>query len=116
MAQDSKLGTKIKWQISRFTSRLCEGQDKITRRFVGEMLYGIQASKDVKVSEVARSLNEPIRLIKTENRLCRNLAHTDLTETINRWTCWAGAGEVDDETVLAIDLGDVRKPCAKKME
>lgn len=116
MTQDSKLGTKIKWQISRFTSRLCEGLDKVTRRFVGEMLYGIQAAKDVKVSEVARSLNEPIRLIKTENRLCRNLAHADLTGPINRWTCWEGAGEVDDDTVLAIDLGDVRKPCAKKME
>ena len=56
------------------------------------------------------------QLIKTENRLCRNLAGTELTGTINRWTCWEGAGEVDDETVLAIDLGDVRKPNAKKME
>jgi hypothetical protein len=116
MNQDSKLGSKIKWQISRFTSRLCEGMDKVTRRFVGEMLYGIQAAKDVKVSEVARSLNETIALIKTENRLCRNLADEDLTGPINRWTCWEGSGEVDDETVLAIDLGDVRKPCAKKME
>ena len=61
---------------------------------------------------MARSLNEPIRLIKTENRLCRNLANADLTGTINRWTCWEGAGEVDDETVLAIDLGDVRKSSA----
>lgn len=116
MNQDNKLGAKIKRQITRFTTRLCVGMDKVKRRFVGEMLYGIQASKDVKVSEVARSLNETIALIKTENRLCRNLADTDLTETINRWTCWEGGGEVDEETVLAIDLGDVRKPYAKKME
>ena len=108
MNQDNKLGPKIKWQVSRFTSRLCEGMDKLTRRFVGEMLYGIQAAKDVKVSEVARSLNEPIRLIQTENRLYRNLADKDLTGPTNRWTCWEGSGEVDDKTMLATDLGDVR--------
>jgi hypothetical protein len=80
------------------------------------MIYGIQAAEDVKVSEVSRSLNEPIALIKTENRLCRNLAGEDVTDHINRWTVWEGAAGVDEETVLAIDLGDVRKTYAKKME
>jgi len=54
MNHDSKLGSKIKRQISRFASHLGEGMDKVTRRFVGEMLYGMQASKDVKASEAAR--------------------------------------------------------------
>jgi hypothetical protein len=116
MGEDSKLGAKIKSQITRFAGRLTEGMDKVTRRWVSEMLYGIQASQDVKVSEVARSLQEPITLIKTENRLCRNLAVEDVTDRINRWTAWEGSGVVDDETVLAIDLGDVRKSYAKKME
>lgn len=116
MSEDSRLTWKIKAQVSRYAGRLTEGLGKVTRRFVGEMLYGMQAAKDVKVSEVARSLNEPIDLIKTENRLCRNLAAEDLTRAINRWTAWEGSGAVDDETVLAIDLGDVRKRYAKKME
>ena len=116
MGEDSKLGAKIKSQITRFASRLTEGMDKVMRRWVSEMLYGIQASKDVKISEVARSLQEPIALIKTENRLCRNLAEEDVTDRINRWTAWEGSGAVDEETVLAIDLGDVRKSYAKKME
>ncbi len=37
------------------------------------MLLGIQASQDVKLSNIARSLNEGIPLIKTEDRLSRNL-------------------------------------------
>lgn len=90
--------------------------DKVKRRFVGEMLYGIQAAKDIKVSEIARSLGEEIALIKTENRLCRNLADEDMTERINRWTAWEGSGAVQEDTVLALDLGDVRKSYAKKME
>jgi hypothetical protein len=116
MGEDSKLGSKIKAQITRFAGRLTEGMDKVTRRWVSEMLYGIQASKEVKVSEAARSLNEPIALIKTENRLCRNLGEADLTHRINVWTAWEGSGAVDEETVLAIDLSDVRKSHAKKME
>lgn len=87
--------------------------DKVGQRFVGEMVYGIQASKDVKVSEVARALNEGIALIKTENRLCRNLASEDLTERVNAWTSWDGGSAVSEDTVLAIDLGDIRKSYAK---
>ena len=60
MGEDSKLGSKIKAQITRFGSRLTEGMDKVKRRLVGEMLYGIHAAKDIKVSEVARSLGEDI--------------------------------------------------------
>jgi hypothetical protein len=116
MADDSKLGSKIKQQISRFAGQLATGLNKTGRRFVAEMLYGIQAAKDVKVSNVARSLNESILLIKTENRLCRNLAGADLTRHINRYLCWAGAGAVRKDTVLAVDLGDVRKEYARKME
>lgn len=116
MGEDSKLGSKIKAQITRFASRLSEGLDKTKRRFITEMLYGIQAAKDIKVSEVVRSLGEEIPLIKTENRLCRNLADEDLTGRINQWTAWEGSGAVGDDTVLALDLGDVRKRYAKKME
>lgn len=116
MGEDSKLGAKIKSQITRFAGKLTEGMDKVTRRWVSEMIYGIQASEDVKVSEVARSLQEPIALIKTENRLCRNLAEQDVTDRVNGWTVWEGSAAVDEATVLAIDLGDVRKTYAKKME
>jgi len=116
MRNDSKLASKIKAQISRFAHRLTDRFGKVERRFVSEMLYGIQAAKDLKVSEIARSLNEKIALIQTEKRLCRNLARKEITGAVNRWTCWEGAGEVDQDTVLAIDLSDVRKTYAKKME
>ena len=116
MSDDSRLQGKIKRQITRFAGRLTDGWAKPLRRLVGQMLYGIQAAEDVKVSNIARSLNEAIPLIKTENRLCRNLAATDLTDRINRFLVWEGAGRVDADTVLALDLGDLRKEYAKAME
>jgi hypothetical protein len=116
MGEDSKLGWKIKGQISRFAGRLSQGGDKARRRFMSEMLYAIQAAEDVKISNLARALNEEIALIKTENRLCRNLSEEDLTEAVNRRLCWEGGVKVEAETVLAVDLGDVQKRYAKKME
>ncbi len=116
MGDDSRLRGKVKAQITRFASQWSAGWRKPLRRFAREMLYGIQAAEDVKVSEIARSLGEPIRLLKTETRLCRNLAGTDLTDRINRFLAWQGAGRVGPETVLALDLGDLTKPYAKAME
>jgi len=116
MAEDTRLGAKIKGQIRRFAGALARGWTKPKRRLAWEMLYGIQAGQDVKLSNIGRSLNERIALIKTENRLRRQLAGEDLSERINRWLCWAGAGAVDEETVLAVDLGDITKPDGRKMD
>jgi len=116
MSNDTKLSRKIKAQISRFAGRLSEGFTRPRRRFVTEMIYGIQASKDVKLSNIARALNESIALIKTENRLSRQLASEDLTHEINNRLCWLGARWVDADTVLAVDLSDLQKRYGKKME
>jgi len=44
MSDDSRLEGKIKRQITQFAGRLTDGWAKPLRRFVGEMLYGIQAA------------------------------------------------------------------------
>ena len=62
---DSKLAGKLKAQIKRFSKHLTQDLTKPQRRFISEMLYGIQASKDVKISNISRSLNGFIPLIKT---------------------------------------------------
>jgi hypothetical protein len=81
-----------------------------------QMLYGIQASKDVKLSNIARSLNEEIPLIKTETRLSRNLGRMDLTESINGRLIAEGSKRIQQESVIALDISDVDKPYAEKME
>jgi hypothetical protein len=51
------------------------------------MIYWIQASKDVKLSNIRRALIESVPLIKIEDRLSRNLGDEDLTSTINIISC-----------------------------
>jgi hypothetical protein len=79
-------------------------------------LYGIQAAKDIKLSNIARTLNETISLIKTEDRLSRNLDDEDFTEAINNEICRLASARVNDDMVIAIDPGDIRKKYASKME
>ena len=114
--QDSKIRSRLKAQLSKFVRELTEGLSRPSSEFVGEMLFGIQASQDVKLSEIARSLQEEIPLIKTEDRLSRNLGAESLEVHLTERLAQLGSRRVDRQTVLCLDLSDVRKEYAKKME
>ena len=116
MKYNSTIGVKVQGQIRRFSSKVSKGLSKPKRKFVGQILFGIQASRDIKLSNVSRSLNEEIKLIKTEQRLSRNMMSKDLTELINKTLIEDGVSRIKRDTVLALDLSDIQKPFAKKME
>lgn len=112
----SGLALRLREQIHGFSGKLSPHFPKSKRRFVEQMLYGIQARGDVKLSEIARSLNEEIPLLKTETRLSRNLADDGLEEALLAGVAQTGARRVHKDTLLLIDPTDVRKEFAKKME
>src|ERR1700694_5504847 len=114
--QDSKLRSRLKAQLTKFSSELCEGLSRPLSKFVGEMLFGIQASQDVKLSNIARSLKEEIALIKTEDRLSRNLQAAELETELSEQLARMGSQRVNPDTVLCLDLSDLRKEYAQKME
>jgi hypothetical protein len=116
MANDSRIAGKIKAQITRFANRISRGLKRPKRKFIAQMLFGIQASKDVKLSNISRSLKEDIALIKTETRLSRQIGEEDLTEDINHQLIEEGRWRIREDTVLALDLSDINKPYAKAME
>jgi hypothetical protein len=110
------MARKIKEQIESFCEKLSEGLRKDKKRFLKEMIFGIQAARDVKLSNISRSLGEKIKLIKTENRLSRQIKGKDLTERVNKILIEEGSWRIESDTVLALDLSDISKPYAKKME
>src|SRR5437879_13891459 len=71
------------------------------------MLFGIQASQGVKLSNIARSLQEEIPLLKTEDRLSRNLQAEELETHLRRGLLCLGSRRVDTNSVLCLDLSDV---------
>ncbi|HIE43834.1 MAG TPA: hypothetical protein EYP78_03435 [Candidatus Omnitrophica bacterium] len=80
------------------------------------MIYGIQASKDIKLSNVSRALGEEIPLIKTENRLSRQINQRDLTRTITERLLKEGKQYIKEGTVLAVDISDISKKYSRKQE
>jgi len=80
--QDTKIRSRLKAQLTKFSSELCASLSKPLAKFVSQMLFGIQASQDVKLSNIARALKEGISLIDTEKRLSRNLKADELGNTL----------------------------------
>ena len=112
MTENTRTVAVLKGQISKFSGIISKGLSKPKRKLIKEIIYGIQAAKDIKLSNITRALNESIPLIKTENRLSRNLDDRDFTEEINNQICRLGSAKILDDMVIAIDPGDIRKKYA----
>ena len=113
---DIVIREKVNEQLLRFSDKLSEGLKRTKKKFIHQMLFGIQASKDVKLSEISRSLEEDIKLIKTENRLSRNLQDSTLSWYINDKILKDVRNKIERGTVLAVDITHIHKPYAKKMD
>ena len=116
MKDDILIREKVNEQLVKFSDKLSEGLKKTKKKFIHQMLFGIQASKDIKLSEVSRSLEEDIKLIKTENRLSRNLQDNTLSWYINDKILKDAKNKIERDTVLAVDITHIHKPYAKKMD
>ena len=113
---DSKVRSRLKAQLTKFSLELCCTLSKPLAQFVSQMLFGIQSSQDVKLSNIGRTLNEGIPLIQTEKRLSRNLRNSRIEEELPSQLAKMASTRLQTNSVLALDLGDVRKEYARKME
>ena len=95
---------------------LSRGLPKTAQRFVGEMLYGIQARQSVLLTEVARSLEGPIQIKKSHERLSRQLSRKSLAKEIENKLLARASKQIKDDTLLIIDPTDISKKYATKMQ
>jgi hypothetical protein len=112
----TQIANKMKGQVRGFSGKLSKGLQKVVGRFLAEMVYGIVSQHSVHVAQIARSLNERIRLIKTLNRLCRQLGRKGLEEKLTDNLIEEGSGHVARDILVIADISDVSKKYAKKME
>jgi hypothetical protein len=112
----AQTAAKVRSHLDDFSGILSEGLCKSARRFVGEALYGIAARGSVRLTEIGRALEEAIPLIKTETRLSRNLARPELREHVGGAVLREGSRKVGGRTLLIMDLSDIAKRYAEKME
>lgn len=112
----TRMARKLRARIGRFSGELSKGLCLPAQRFVSEMVYGIQASQSVLLTEVARALEEPVSLHKTHDRLSRNLQREDLEEKVQHNLLRMASGHIGRDTLLILDPSDLSKKYAKKME
>ncbi|MFB4474907.1 hypothetical protein ACDI16_18570, partial [Oceanobacillus caeni] len=62
-----------KRSIYDFSSKLTEGMQKPNKNFILDILFGMAKSKSVLLSNIARTLEEPIDTIQTVKRLSNRM-------------------------------------------
>lgn len=110
-----EIAVKLQGQIHHFLGIFYPRFSRPQMKFIEQMIYGIQAEREVKLSRIARSLGEEILLKKTEERLSRHLGVKGLGQKINEVVVEHGSGKIHEDTLIVIDPTDIRKPYARSM-
>jgi len=113
--QITQTAQKVRVQIHHFLGILSPHFSKPQTKFLEQMLFGLSASQDCKLSQVARALGEPILLKKTEERLSRHLATPGLGQKVQQQMVAHAARGVKADTLIVVDPTDIRKPYAQAM-
>ena len=71
---------EIKREITIFSSKISKNLKKATSNFVLDMQYGIARKTSVLTTEIARALDEGIKLKNTSERLCDNMENIEEDE------------------------------------
>jgi len=109
-----QIAGRLREQMEGFLGNVRVG--KTARRFCLEALYGIISRGSVRLSEIARSLEEEIPLIKTENRLSRQAQRQGLWRVLTDYAIARAAPRVGRDTLLVVDPSDLTKKYGRKME
>jgi hypothetical protein len=110
-----EVALKLQEQIRHFSGIFYPHFSKPQSKFIEQMIYGIQAGRDVKLSSIGRSLGEEISLKKTEERLSRHLGVKGMGQRVNEVIGEHGSRKVHDDTLIVIDPTDICKPYARRM-
>jgi hypothetical protein len=113
--QAHRVAEKLRQQFHAFSGIFSPRFSKPQLKFIEQMLVGIAASQDCKLSRIARALNEPILLKKTEERLSHHLADPQLGRQVQEAVVAHAAPHIREDTLLVVDLTDLRKSHAQVM-
>ena len=113
---DSKIALQTRGQLEEFLGIFSPHFSVPLLKFIGQMLFGIQAAKSVLLTRIGHELREETTPKKTEERLCRNLGTATLGDRIHKAVMTEAARLVHRRTLIIVDPSDIQKPYARKMD
>ena len=110
---------EMKREILNFAKKISEGLNNPTTKFLMDMQYGLSKGGSCLISNIARSLDEDIKLGYTIDRLCDNLSKLHKEEKEIIWDNYLDEvrKNIDmDNAVVLFDDSDINKEYSKKLE
>lgn len=110
---------EMKREIVNFSKKISKGVNKALNKFIMDMQYGLSKSGSCLISEIARSLDEEIKLNNTIDRLCDHLALIYQEDKEIIWNNYLEEVKrnIDlDNPVVLFDDSDINKEYSKKLE
>jgi hypothetical protein len=107
---------KVKKEITRIVQKAGKSLTVPEKKFALEMMTGMLATGQSNLTRIAAVLKEGIAVKDTLKRLQRMLGHERILEVANRLSLQAASGKVTDETVLALDDGDITHQYGRRFE
>lgn len=110
---------EMKRDILNFTKKISKGLNKASTKFIMDIEYGLAKGGSALISNIARSLDEPIKLNYTIDRLCDHLANLYDDEKEMIWNNYLEEvkNNIDvNNAVVLFDDSDINKEYSKKLE
>ena len=110
---------EMKREILNFSKKISEGLNNPTTKFLMDMQYGLSKGGSCLISNIARSLDEDIKLCNTIDRLCENLSNLYKDEKEMIWNNYLNEvrKNIDmNNSVVLFDDSDINKEYSKKLE
>lgn len=110
---------EMKREIVNFSKKISEGTNKAILKFVMDMQYGLAKGGSCLISNIARSLDEDIKLGNTIERLCDRLSYIDKDYKEQIWNnyLYEVKNNIDKENpIVLFDDSDINKEYSRKLE
>src|SRR5690625_1348290 len=106
-----------KRSIFHFASKLGEGLQKPNKNFILDMTFGLVKGKSVVLSDIARTLEEPIDTLQTVKRLSNRLDEFhETSELLENYEEMIKPFLQKEDNLILVDNSEIVKPAASKME
>jgi hypothetical protein len=107
---------EVSERIKRASKKIGKNETLPKKRLISDMLFGMIGSGETKLSSISRALKEKTSLQYTIKRLSRNLHDMEITPDVNRYMVKERLSSLEEDAIIAIDGGDIRKSYAESME
>ena len=109
---------EMKREIVNFSKKISKGVNKSTMKFILDMQYGLSKGGSCLISEVARALDEKIKLNYTIDRLCDKLSYIDEEDKEKLWNNYLEEVKknIEENPIVIFDDSDINKEYSRKLE